>query len=232
VLLLCATFLATDAAQTEQIQHQRLRSLVQIGATQRVRDVLDSGANPNWRDNSDSIYQPIISDALRHPEVVKLLIEFGADVNGRREVRQNPADMRNLGQADGFTPLMLLASGRYGDAHELASLLLDGGADPLLRASPRGPAGLTAHDMARMTSIESSVEFPELLQVLREAEAKARQSLVDIDEDHPSLGPESPNGRRLLAERTLLMTDEGESVAVSMLPGELRRILKEEYEEY
>ena len=103
---------------------------VQNGEIDRVRELLDSGVNPNFRNIvSDS---PLISASFDgHTEIVKLLLESGADPN--------------IGYRHGYTPLIFASKKGHSD---VARLLLEHGADinirdrdgktPLIFASKKG----------------------------------------------------------------------------------------------
>lgn len=99
------------------------------GDLDRVRQLLDAGYDLNAFDDLD--YTPLHHAALKeHVAVVSLLLGKGADVNAHNEPRI------------GDTPLAVCAQTC---SLEMASLLLEAGADPTIR----GWMGLTALDRVR-----------------------------------------------------------------------------------
>ena len=89
---------------------------VQNGDIDRVRELLDSGVNPNIKHyfNDDS---PLISASFDgHTEIVKLLLESGADPN--------------IGYRHGYTPLIFASKKGHSD---VVRLLLEHGADINIR---------------------------------------------------------------------------------------------------
>jgi ankyrin repeat protein len=91
--------------------------------------VFGAGADPNAVSRNDMRIQPLhAATANGNPEAIALLLEAGADPDGR--------------QNGDFTPLQ--ARAQRGD-EAMVRLLLEKGADPLLRSDD----GRTAADVAR-----------------------------------------------------------------------------------
>ena len=65
-------------------QHVPLRLAARIGRAEICRLLLEHGADPNAVE--EGIGYPIMGDAVKHPAVVKLLIEHGANLRGRASI--------------------------------------------------------------------------------------------------------------------------------------------------
>jgi len=125
----------------EQMQ-KRLTVAVQHGDTARVRELLTIGLNPNWVYVSGCIdcglgfKYPAICSA-RKPEIFKLLIEHGANVNS---------------QCGEYTPLLEVVVGCVdweSGCVEPVQTLLEYGADPEARNSEGKSAISVASEMAK-----------------------------------------------------------------------------------
>ena len=103
---------------------------VLYGDADTVRLLLDSGADPNIRNEAGAT---ALMWATDDPEKTRLLLTKGADAKARSE--------------DGRTPL-LIAAGRFGSS-AVVKLLLDAGADPSVKAhglaGPTTPLSQAAH---------------------------------------------------------------------------------------
>jgi len=94
------------------------------GDATAVRLLLESGANPNIRNDAGAT---ALMWAVEDPEKTRLLFEKGADANARSD--------------DGRTPLMI-AAGQYGAA-PVVKLLLDHGANPSVKFLAGGSSGVS-----------------------------------------------------------------------------------------
>ena len=141
-----------DARATLASGETALMACARTGSVDAVEALLSRGAEVNARDASESQTALMWAAAQRHPAVVRLLLEHGADPHARSRVRREvisrrlQADLRygersrSLGSdaeetdVGGFTPLLFAA--RVGDI-ESAGLLLAVGAD----VNDTGPDG-------------------------------------------------------------------------------------------
>ena len=141
-----------DARATLASGETALMACARTGSVDAVEALLSRGVEVNARDASESQTALMWATAQRHPAVVRLLLEHGADPNARSRVRREvisrrlQADLRygersrSLGSdaeetdVGGFTPLLFAA--RVGDI-ESAGLLLAAGAD----VNDTGPDG-------------------------------------------------------------------------------------------
>lgn len=99
----------------DDLQTYALHYAVEEGDIEKVRELLESGRNPNQFDWPLS-WTPLHYAAKgEHIEIAKLLIEAGADVNAHNE------------EEIGETPLGLVAASC---SYEVAKALIDGGANP------------------------------------------------------------------------------------------------------
>jgi len=144
-----------DARATLASGETALMACARTGSVDAVEALLSRGVEVNARDASESQTALMWATAQRHPAVVRLLLEHGADPNARSRVRREvisrrlQADLRygersrSLGSdaeetdVGGFTPLLFAA--RVGDI-ESAGLLLAAGAD----VNDTGPDGASA----------------------------------------------------------------------------------------
>jgi ankyrin repeat protein len=103
-------------------QRTRLSRAVSKGKLERVRSLLEKGADPNWTNSEGNT---MLGAAARygHPDIVRILLKYGADVNKTTEVK-----CWGGGTITGVTPLMS-ACGDLGGDIESVKLLLDAGAD-------------------------------------------------------------------------------------------------------
>lgn len=106
-----------------------LTQAVRAGSVAAVKLLLDAGANPN-RSAKDGRLPLMLAARGGHDEVLRVLLDKGADVNGRN------AD-------DGSTALMWAANNGY---RSIVEMLIEGGADPSIVAKD----GWTAGEAARM----------------------------------------------------------------------------------
>ena len=132
-----------------------LMGCARTGSTDAVRALLVAGADVDAREQSEDQTALMWGVAQRHAGVVRLLIEYGADVAARSRERRKVISRRlqselkygelgrNYGtdaeetRVGGFTPLLFAA--RHGDVAS-ARLLLGAGAD----VDDRAPDGATA----------------------------------------------------------------------------------------
>uniref|UniRef100_A0A7C4H6L4 Uncharacterized protein n=1 Tax=Thermofilum pendens TaxID=2269 RepID=A0A7C4H6L4_THEPE len=149
-----------------------LHKAVREGDPQRVKQLVERGANVNARGERD--WTPLhLAAFYGYLEVVRFLVEKGAEVNARNVDRRIPLHYAaaeghlevvrflvekgaNVNARDnkGWTPLHLAAL--YGHL-EVARLLLEAGADPTLRDD----TGRTPADLAREEGYGNFVEFLE-----------------------------------------------------------------------
>jgi hypothetical protein len=118
-----------------------LTDVISEQQTDRLKALLDGGADPNLREGDDATSWPALASAMKgrgfsvvderdariQLEMTTLLLEHGADPNGRR---CNDEDRPRCDARTGVTPLMY--AGILGD-ESLSALLLRHGADPALR---------------------------------------------------------------------------------------------------
>jgi ankyrin repeat protein len=129
-----------------------LMACARAGSLPGVTALLGHGANPNAKENSHDQTALMWAVAERHPDVVRALIEHGADVHARSRVnrqyvvRKMPGSSEKAGQNSGVwierggsTPLLFAA--RIGDI-DSARILLDAGAD-VNEAAPDGNNALS-----------------------------------------------------------------------------------------
>jgi SepF-like predicted cell division protein (DUF552 family) len=151
--------------------NEKLLDAVEEGDIAKVKELLKKGSDPNARDHGprERVWRygktPLcLAVEHGHTEIVKLLIEHGADVNAScyidsfetplhqavvdddteiaKLLIQNGADVNARRSFDGLTPLHLAASGGYS---RMVRLLLENGADPSIRDN----FGKTASERAR-----------------------------------------------------------------------------------
>lgn len=131
-----------DPNLTKWTGESALMTCANTGTAPAVRELLDKGADVNARESKEQQTALMWAAAEKHPEVVKLLIERGANVNAVSRVipepdpflietpgsmGQNfPTTLRFRELTGGFTPLLFAA--QQGDL-ESTRLLLDAGAD-------------------------------------------------------------------------------------------------------
>ena len=144
-----------DARATLTSGETALMACARTGSVDAAEALLSRGVEVDAREASESQTALMWATAQRHPAVVRLLLEHGADPNARSRVRREvisrrlQADLRygersrSLGSdaeetdVGGFTPLLFAA--RVGDV-ESARLLLGAGAD----VNDTGPDGASA----------------------------------------------------------------------------------------
>jgi uncharacterized protein len=128
---------------------------IRHGSSPCVDALLKGRADPNVRDVDTDL--PALTEALERPDIAKLLIAAGADVN---------ASSRKEGDSlRGMTPLMFaVLDGRA----ELVDLLLERGANVNLRT----PSGSTALSLAKQSGLE---ENGGLIRKLEAAEQKGKE---------------------------------------------------------
>ena len=128
-----------------------LMTAARTGMSDAVRALLLHGADPNAMERSRAQTALMWAVAQRHPAVVRLLIEYGADIRARSAVRRVVVNVGTAGgdaefdgsrmvvpeHRGGYTPLLFAA--RHGDV-ESAELLLDAGAD----VNDTAPSGTSA----------------------------------------------------------------------------------------
>jgi hypothetical protein len=151
--------------------NEKLLDAVEEGDIAKVQELLKKGADPNARDHGPRERwwrygkTPLcLAVEHGHSEIVKLLIEHGADVNAScyidsfetplhravvddnieiaKLLIQNGADVNARRSFDGLTPLHLAALNGYS---KMVRLLLENGADPSIRDN----FGNTASELAR-----------------------------------------------------------------------------------
>ena len=141
-----------------------LTAALSNGQLQRVRTLLEEGADPNVREERPTSWPPLAfarrgngglepsseSEYLQRQEMVNLLLKHGADPNIRW---CNQEDQPACNERNGVTPLMWAAI--LGD-EEFAAALLTHGADPSLRDW----RGLTAADYRGVKSAVPSLCLP------------------------------------------------------------------------
>ena len=128
-----------------------LMTAARTGSLRAVRLLLVAGANVNARESSRSQTALMWAISERHPDVTALLLEFGADVKARTNIRRTlvnsgadgtqrlTTDRTDLFDEEegGFTPILFAA--RAGDDRS-ARLLLEKGAN----AEDQAPTGASA----------------------------------------------------------------------------------------
>jgi len=146
-----------------------LMAASRTGNLEAVKLLLKRQANVNARESLRAQSALMWAVSEQHPEVTGMLIEFGADIRARTNVRhmlvnagidgnKRPTeDVTDLMEEEqgGFTPLLFAA--RAGDAKS-AALLLDAGAD-VNDAAPTGVAAL---------ALAAHSDHPEVAKVLLE----------------------------------------------------------------
>ena len=139
--------------------NKELLEAVRAGDVQRVRELLEAGANPNARDK-DGLTPLHWAASEGHADIVKILLEHGADPNTKIKYgwtplhyasREGHADVvklllehgadPNTKKDDGLTPLHVAAFSGHAD---VVKLLLEHGADP----NARNYLGWTPLDVA------------------------------------------------------------------------------------
>jgi ankyrin repeat protein len=134
-----------------------LMSCANSGVAQAVKEMLSSGANPNLKESRQDQTALMWAAAEDHPDVIKALIEGGADVNAKSRLipasepfivkvpssfGQNfPKTVRFRKESGGFTPLMFAA--QKGGV-ETARLLIEAGADVNYATREEGSALVVA----------------------------------------------------------------------------------------
>ena len=107
---------------------------------QRVRELLDSGADINFKDRY-GFTALIRATAEGHTEMVRLLLDYGADINYQNR--------------NGLIALIIASASGY---TEIVRLLLEKGADPTIR---NNISGMTALDQALIHGHTDIVELLE-----------------------------------------------------------------------
>jgi ankyrin repeat protein len=144
-----------DAKATLTSGETALMACARTGSVDAVEALLNRGAEVNVREAAESQTALMWATAQRHPAVVRLLLDHGADPNARSRVRREvisrrlQADLRygersrSLGSdaeetdIGGFTPLLFTA--RVGDIESARLLLAAGG-----NVDDTGPDGASA----------------------------------------------------------------------------------------
>ena len=151
--------LAAEKKAAQKQKDSQLRYWSQEGDISEVREWLDFGANPNAA-RDDGITALILATNNGHAEVVKMLLEAGANLNGANDtVLMFAADdgyveiikmllvagaNPNAARDDGWTALMFAAQ----EGHpEIIKMLLVAGANP----NAENNAGVTALILAALT---------------------------------------------------------------------------------
>ena len=115
-----------------------LMTCARTGNARTVTSLLVHGAKPNAKEAAHEQTALMWAAAERHPDVVRLLVEAGADLRARSKIyptnvvgedtqRAGREELNYTVLAGGMTPLLFAA--RSGDA-DSARLLIDAGADP------------------------------------------------------------------------------------------------------
>ena len=140
-----------------------LYSAAYHGATKRVKTLLHSGANVNWRHPQNGATALYVACEFGHIESARLLIRAGAPVDGARDDGATPlykacqdggkpevarmlikaGAQVNRTDPSGMTPLWLAC--HLGRA-DLVEVLLEAGADPSLRVQGWSPLDLSRRE--------------------------------------------------------------------------------------
>jgi len=124
-----------------------------------LKCLLDTGFNPNYQRTGPEDVPLVSRAALCDLEALRLVLSYGPDIN-RREGR-------------GWTALMFACAFdivffQPEQAPEMIQLLLDAGADPLIRNTDRHK--MTAREIAEMQSTADNPYNAKAIEILREAE--------------------------------------------------------------
>jgi ankyrin repeat protein len=121
-----------------------LMSAARSGNVEAVKLLLDSGLNPNARENSNEETALMWAAAENHPQVVKLLVARGAEINARSAFLQYKQDRFGLEGVVTILPrgnwTALMFAGRQGSV-DAAQALAEAGAD-LNLTDPDGTSAL------------------------------------------------------------------------------------------
>ena len=107
-----APYVSRTGSTNAPMNHNRFVDLCKNGTLQQISDAIANGANVNARDNSSKRITPLMAAAQRinsNPEVIRILIRAGAEVNAR--------------DSDRKTPLIIAADNRYINPEVITTLL-------------------------------------------------------------------------------------------------------------
>ena len=162
--LMTASRTGSADAVRQLLTYGAVRQLLTYGA---VRQLLTYGADANATESSHGQTALMWAVAQRHPAIVRMLLEHGANINDRSHVYQkvisssgnaDPSGVYDIAQG-GYTPLLFAA--RQGDL-ESARLLVAAGAD-VNDAAPMGTstlvvAALSGHGALAAFLLESGAD--------------------------------------------------------------------------
>ena len=177
----------------------RLRGYVTIDQIDDVREMIDNGANVNWKDANGSTALIVAAQHHDNVDMIKLLIEKGADVNADdkqgetalmmaayngyadivRMLAEKGADL-NMKNYQGSTALLRACADR--PSADVVRVLIEKGADINIRdnigQTALGEAMFNAnknefHYFGRYTA-DQEKEIAEIIRILRKAGARAQ----------------------------------------------------------